>query len=133
MAEVDNIFYSFGLPERVKVRMERMGRVALSEEQAKQLGRTKCIWIFLVMTVIMLSLRFPLPDPFFGTYTVGIGWISIFSINSVGPMLEGMHNIARSNGIEARDGVAKVCAIGAAKWVAQILVVGAFFVSFKFM
>ena len=43
MTEIDNIFYFFVLPERVRARVEEAGRVELTDQEAAAMIRTKVV------------------------------------------------------------------------------------------
>eukprot|EP01052_Picozoa_sp_SAG31_P071591 SAG31_NODE_30513_length_380_cov_0.722420_1_plen_58_part_10 len=49
MTEVDNVAYQLALSERVRSRVEEMGRVQLTDKEAAALARTKAVHIFFVV------------------------------------------------------------------------------------
>ena len=55
MTDVDNFAYRLGLPERIRSRVEAVGRIELTTKDAQRLARTKNLHIVLIVLTCNLS------------------------------------------------------------------------------
>ena len=95
MTDVDNFAYRLGLPERIRSRVEAVGRVELSSDEAGRLARTKNFHIGLIVLTCNLSVwlmgksvsAFLLGKP---STLNGLGLALPFIIYLLAAMFEGM-------------------------------------------
>lgn len=56
MMEVDQVAFRLGLSERIRVRVENVGRVKLSDEEAVALVKTKTVHVTAIVVAVNLAL-----------------------------------------------------------------------------
>ena len=55
LCEIDNIAYSIGLSERLRAKVEELGRVTLGDAEASALVQTKAVHVFMLVTTTIAA------------------------------------------------------------------------------
>ena len=74
LCDIDNISFKLALPERIRARVETVGRINLSDTEASTLVTMKIVHVCLIMLAMLTAVWAdddPKPFPFLGAFLLG--------------------------------------------------------------